>query len=118
LRSAAQRIDAYNARMVSSLIDPKIAAVNTAAKANFAAHVTPYVAFQQLVHQYLDSEGALPVEYFNYNAYAGEIWHIDKHFSGAAAIAAGGDMVIRYTGMGCTDVRLKAIAAILGIIIP
>lgn len=118
MRSAAQRIAAYEARMVSSLVDPKIAAVNVAAKANFAAYVTPFVAFQTLVHQYLDGDGANPLEYFNYNAFAGEIWHIDLHFSGAAAIAGGGDMVIKYTGMGCTGVRLRAIAALAGIVIP
>lgn len=116
--SAATRITHYNNRMVSSIVDPAYAAVNAAQKINFAEYAIEYVAKQQLVHQYLDSEGALPSEYFNYNAFAGEMYHIYGHFSGAAAVAAASDFVLKYTGMGCTVIRLKAIAAIFNIVVP
>jgi len=115
---SAKRIEHYNNRMVSSQIDPVLAATNAAQKTNFAEYVTDYVPKQMLVHQYLDGQGALPAEYFNYNAYAGEIYHVSEHFSGAGAVAAASDFVIKYTGMGCTAPRLKAIALIFGIVVP
>jgi hypothetical protein len=71
------------------------------------------------VHDYLDGVGVNPVDYFNYSAFAGEIYHIEQHFSGAAAIAGAGDMVIKYTGMGCTAPNLKAIAdQVFNIVVP
>lgn len=118
-RTAAQRIDNWNARMTSTQLDPTISAVNTIQKANFSAYVNDWTAKQEAVHTYLDGEGALPAEYFNYNAFAGEMYHIEQHFAGPAAIAAGADMVLKYTGMGCTAVRLKAIAStVFNIVIP
>lgn len=115
---AAKRYQHYLNRMVSSLIDPVLAAVNTAQSTNFQAYTLEFVPKQQLVHQYLDAQGCMPVEYFNYNAFCGEIYHIFRNFSGAAAIAGAADMVIKYTGMGCTVVRLKAIALIFNIVVP
>lgn len=119
MKSAAERITHYENRMTSSQIDPVLAAVNAEAVANFGTYAVEFVAKQQELHDYLDGEGALPAEYFNYNAFNGEMYHIWKHFAGAAAIAAGGDMVIKYTGMGCTGIRLRAIASLLyNIVIP
>jgi len=115
---AAKRYQHYLNRMVSSLIDPVLAAVNTAQSTNFGAYTLEFVPKQQLVHQYLDAQGCMPVEYFNYNAFTGEVYHIWRNFSGAAAIAGAADMVIKYTGMGCTAVRLKAIALIFSIVVP
>lgn len=115
---AAKRIEHYNNRMVSSQIDPKLALTYATQKANFLEYALEYVAKQLLVHQYLDSEGALPAEYFNYNAFAGEIYHVFRCFHGAAAIAAASDFVLKYTGMGCTALRLKAIALIFNIVVP
>jgi len=116
--SAAKRIEHYNNRMQSSQVDPVLSATNAAQKANFAEYAIEWVAKQTLVHQYLDAQGALPSEYFNYNAYAGEIYHIYRGFSGAAAVAAAADMVIKYTGMGCTGARLRGIALIFNIVVP
>jgi len=115
---SAKRIEHYNNRMVSSQVDPVLAATNVAQKANFAEYVIDYVPLQMLVHQYLDGQGALPAEYFNYNAFAGEIYHVSTCFSGAAAVAAASDFVIKYTGMGCTAPRLKAVALVFGIVVP
>jgi len=118
VKSAAQRITHYNNRMTSTQIDPVLTAVSADAQANFATYATDWVALQTLVHQYLDAQGALPSEYFNYNAWAGEIYHLANHFSGAAAIAAGSGLILKYLGMGCTGARLRGVAAIFGIVIP
>lgn len=117
MRTAAQRIAAYDARMVSSQIDPVLTAISSQAQAHFSGYATEWVPKQEAVHQYLDGEGLLPAEYFNYSAFAMEIFHISKHFSGAAAVAAATDMDIKYVQMACLHEHLVAIAAIFNITI-
>lgn len=117
MRTASQRITAYNNRMTSSQIDPVLAAVNTVAKANFEAYAIDWVAKAQAVHNYLDNQGVNPLEYFMFNAFAGEIYHIEQHFQGAAAVSGASDMVIKYTPQ-CGAPKLKAIAALFNIIVP
>jgi hypothetical protein len=105
--------------MQSSLLDPVFSAVSAAAQANFAAYTADWVAKQQAVHDLLDALSVWPSEYFNYNAFAGEMYHVEQHFGGTAAVNAGGDLVIKYTGMGCTGVILRSIAStVFNIVIP
>jgi len=118
MQSAAKRIEHYRNRMLSSEVDPVLAAVVEAQKVNFAAYASEYYNKQLLVHQYLDGEGVEGPEYFNYNAWAGEIYHVSKHQSGAGAVATATSLRIKYLGMGCTAPRLTAIAALFGIVIP
>ena len=118
MRSAADRIAAYEDRMTSSQIDPVLSVRHTQQKARFAAYAIDWVAKSEAVHNYLDTEGVLPYEYFNYDGFAGEIYHIEQHFAGAAAVVAANDFVIKYALYGCTTVRLKAIAALFNIIVP
>jgi len=118
LTGAATRIAHYNNRMTSSQIDPVLAAKHTVQKANFASYAIEWYALAVAVHNYLNSEGVLPYEYFNYDGFAGEIYHISKHFAGAAAVITANDFVVKYSLYGCTAVRLKAIAALFGIIVP
>lgn len=119
MRTAAQRIAKYEARMVSTLLDPVLSAVNVQQKANFGIYATEWVPLQEAVHTYLTGQPIYPSEYFNYNAFAGEIYHVSKRFAGQAAINAGSDLVLKYLTMGCTGVHLRAIAAnVFNIIIP
>jgi len=117
MKSAATRIAHYENRMTSSQIDPVLSAVNTAQKANFAAYAIDWVAKSQAVHNYLDNQGVNPLEYFMFDAFAGEIYHIEQHFQGAAAVAGANDMVVKYTPQ-CGAPKLKAIAALFNIIVP
>jgi len=117
MRSAADRITHYNNRMTSSQIDPVLSAVSTAQKANFAAYAIDWVAKAQTVHNYLDNQGVNPLEYFMFDAFAGEIYHIEQHFQGAAAVAGASDIVVKYTPQ-CGGPKLKAICALFNIIVP
>jgi hypothetical protein len=44
MKTDAQRIAHYNARMLSSLVDPTLSAVNTMAVENFSAYATDFYA--------------------------------------------------------------------------
>jgi hypothetical protein len=118
MRTAAQRINAYNDRMVSSQIDPTIAAKNVQQKGNFADYANDWYPKQVLVHQYLDSTGVTPASYFNYDGFAGEVYHVSNHFSGASAVLAVADLIIKWKLFGTVEAQLKGIAAIFSIVIP
>lgn len=117
MRSAAERIAAYEARMQSTQIDPVLTSVSAQAQANFATYATEWVAKQTSVHQYLDAQSVWPAEYFNYSAFAMEVFHVSKHFSGTAAINAAQDLDIKFVMMQCQHIHLVAIAAIFNITI-
>ena len=119
MKSAATRIAHYQNRMTSSQIDPVLSAVNATAVANYAAYATDWVAKQQAVHDYLDVHGVLPYEYFQYNAAAGEFYHIEQHFSGPMAVAAATEICTKWAAMGCVLADLKAIAGtVFNIVVP
>jgi hypothetical protein len=117
MKSAADRIAHYINRMTSSQLDPVLAAVHTTQKANFAAYAIDWVAKSQAVHNYLDNQGTNPLEYFMFDAFAGEIYHIEQHFQGAAAVAGATDIVNKYTPQ-CGAPKLKAICLLFNIIVP
>ena len=114
MRTAEQRIAKYNARMVSSLLDPVRTAVNAEQQANFASYATVFVPAQEKLRTLLNAAGINPARFAPYEAFNGEMYHLTKVCSGAAAIAAGGGLVGRYAhasrlGIGAAAL-LKAIA--------
>lgn len=118
MKTAAARIAKYNNRMVSSQIDPTLAAVNALAKANFATYATEWVALQITVHGYLSAQGVNPQSWFLYDGFAGEIYHISKRATGPAAVAIANDMCLKWELLGGGLPKLKGIAALFGIICP
>jgi hypothetical protein len=118
MRTAAQRIDAYNNRMTSSQIDPTLSAKNTAQKANFAAYASDFVPKITSVHAALAAAGVLPAEYFNYDGFAMEVYHIAQRFTGATAVAACQDLIIKWLLYGCTAPNLKSICMVFSIVVP
>lgn len=118
MESAADRIEHYNNRMTSSQIDPVLSAVNTTAKANYAAHAIEYTPLLASVHNYLSTEGVDPAAFFNYDGFAGECYHVSKTCAGASAIAAVVSFQLKWVLYGCTAPHLKAIALIFSITIP
>jgi len=88
MRTAAQRIAKYNARMVSSQLDPVRAALQTQQQANYAAYAVDFIPKQQQLRAILDAQGIDVAQYVFYEAYMGEIYHISKVSSGASAIVA------------------------------
>jgi hypothetical protein len=110
MRTDAQRIAAYNARMLSSLIDPTLSAVNTMAVANFGAYATDWYPKQQTLRNLLDAAGIATPQYFGYEAFAGEMYHVSKVSSGASAVIMGSALVAKYVAMFLLAATLKKIA--------
>jgi hypothetical protein len=123
MRTAAQRINKYNARMVSSQIDPVRAATTSSAQANYSAYAIEFVPKQQSLRVLLDGYGIDPSQFVFYEAFNGELYHLWKTTSGASLITAAGAVVGRWAhasrlGVGVLA-RLKAIAlSIYSIVIP
>jgi hypothetical protein len=121
MKTDAQRIARYNARMQSSLIDPTLSQINTLAKANFAAYENDFYPKQLQLRALLDGYGIPTVDYVTYEAYNGELYHLSKVASGDSAIAMGSIIELKYQtwlGIGAAA-NLKEIAvSIYGIVIP
>lgn len=121
MRTAQQRIDAYNARMVSSQIDPVLTAVNQKAVDNFTAYEMDFYPNQVKLRTYLNNIGVVPIHFGPYEAYHGEIYKLSKTTAGATAIAQAAILVAKYTSLigPAAEARLKAIADdIYSIVVP
>lgn len=118
MKTAATKIAHYNNRMTSSQIDPVLSAVNATAKANYAAHAIEYTPLLASVHNYLSTQGVPPESFFNYDGFAGEVFHVSKTCAGPAAVAAVVQFQIKWLLYGCTAPHMKAIALIFSITIP
>lgn len=123
MRTAAQRIAKYEARMVSSLLDPVRTAVTAKAQANYAAYATDFVPKQEALRTILNALGVDTAQYIFYEAYNGELYHISKTSAGASAVIAATAVQGRWAhasrlGAGAAA-TLKAIALdVYNIIIP
>jgi hypothetical protein len=119
MRTDAQRIAAYNARMLSSLIDPTLSAVATMATANYGAYATDFYAIQTQLRALLDGYGIAPAAYFGYEAFNGEMYKLSKTASGASAVVAATALVAKYTSYFLNAAHLKDIAVSLySIVVP
>jgi hypothetical protein len=115
MKTAAQRIAHYEARMVSSLIDPVLTAVNAAAVANYTAFAIAFVPFQSQLQAQLDGDGILGPIRFMYEAFFGELYGLKLRMAGPALNAMGQVMHDKYEALGCATATLVPAAAILGI---
>jgi len=109
MRTDAQRIAAYNARMLSSLLDPTLSAVNAMAVANFGAYATNWYPKQQVLRGILDAAGIATSQYFGYEAFAGEIFHVSLVSSGASAVVMATALVAKYVSSFLVAATLKKI---------
>jgi hypothetical protein len=88
MRTTAQRIARYNARMLSSLVDPVLSAVSSAQQANFAAYVTDFVPKQEALRAILNDEAIPVIKVAAYEAFHGELYGLSRRFAGPALQAA------------------------------
>ena len=95
--SAEKRIARYNARMVAANIDPVRLAVITAQKANFAAYATEYTEIQTRLRDALGSYGIPVIQYAAYEAFAGQLYHLTKKFTGLTLTAAWTQLVDKWS---------------------
>jgi len=115
MKTAAQRIAHYEARMVSSLIDPVLNEVNAAAVANYTAYAVAFVPYQSQLQTQLDTDGILGPIRLLYEAYFGELWGLKQRMAGPALNAMGQVMHDKYEALGCVTGTLVPCAQILGI---
>ena len=122
MRTAAQRVAAYNARMLSSLVDPTLSAVQAQQLANFSAYATAFVPLQEQLHAILDGLGVAHIYWSGYEAYFAELYHIATHYAGAAAIAYADTLQDKYVDAAYGALvlaNLKTIAEdIFSIVVP
>lgn len=84
MKTTAQRIDAYNRRMLSSLVDPVLSAVQATQSANFAAYADDFVPQQQALRAVLNDEGIGVYQIAAYEAFHGEVYAASKKLAGPA----------------------------------
>jgi hypothetical protein len=109
MKSAQQRIAAYAARMVSSIIDPVLAVVKDKAQANFTTYVLDFYPNQLALRTLLADAGIPTVEYGAYEAYHGELYHLSKVTSGAGLVTAAQGLIDKWSD----SAHLGAGAAVL-----
>ena len=106
MRSAAQRIAAYDARMVSSQIDPTLTAVNALASANYASYVADFYPFQVALRNWLDGQAISGPAAFVYEAFNNEVYSVHRRFSGTAEVTQVTILVDKYEDLGAARVDL------------
>ena len=119
MRSAAQRIAAYDARMQSSQIDPTLSALNALQMANYAAYIADWYPKQVTLRGWLDAQGFSGSIAFMYEALAGECYAAHRRFSGPAAVAEGVLLKAKYLALGLVALDISAMQlAVFGWIVP
>ena len=83
MRTDAQRIAKYNARVLSSLIDPTLSAMFTQQKANFASHASAFYVKQQALRVIINAQAIPPWAVFGIEAFHGELYKYSKQYAGA-----------------------------------
>jgi len=111
MRTAAQRIAKYNARMQSTQLDPVLVVMNEQQAANHTAHVLYFYPRQQALRDLLSGQGLTTTEMFAYEAYNGELYHLVRTGAvGTALVAEKEVLVAKYTAAGLTPALLQSIA--------
>jgi len=87
MRTASQRIAKYNARMLSSLIDPTLSAVQTLQQANFAAYENVFYPLQVQLRALLNAFNLTPWAILSYEAFNGEMFALSRAYDGTLLAA-------------------------------
>lgn len=83
MRTDSQRIAKYNARLLSSLIDPTLSGVFALQKANYAAHTSAFYIKQQALRVIINAQALPPWAVFGVEAFHGEMYKYSKQYAGA-----------------------------------
>jgi len=107
--------------MLSTLIDPAIAAKNAIAVAAFNTYVDDWYPHQVHVRELLDATALPLMLYPAFEAFAGEMFHMSKTCSGTALVFNAQYLVLKYADPAMTGGNLpllKAIALEFGALVP
>lgn len=119
MKTDSQRIAHYNARMVSSTIDPTIAAKQALAAANFGFYVMAFYPKQQALRALLAGMAIPTIQYGPYEAFHGKIFHLAQTTTGPSAITSASILVTAWSSYpNIAVLSLKAICNLYGIVVP
>jgi hypothetical protein len=122
MKTSAQRIARYNARMQSSLIDPTLSAVAAEQLSNFTSYVNDFVPKQEQLRVLLVATAIPIICWAGYEAYHAELYKKSKQYSGTFLIAYATVLHDKYVTVGggaLATATLKLIANdIYGVVIP
>jgi len=117
--TAAQRIAHYNARMVSSLIDPVLVNVQANAQANYLVHAMDITSKQIDTVAVLDVDGIGAAFRYLYLAFSNQLYHLSKLHSGTALVTEASILHDKYVAQFLATATLKKIALnVYTIVIP
>lgn len=109
MRTDAQRIAAYEARMQSSLLDPVRAATATLAVANYSAYATDFYQNQLQLRAILSDEGVPIIQVGAYEAFHGICYRVSKALTGSARMLALCPVVTLFVARGLDQDILERI---------
>jgi hypothetical protein len=119
MRTAAQRIAAYNARMQSSQIDPTLTAMEALAQANYTSYVNEFYPFQVALRNWLDSQDIHGALVFQFEAFNNEMYSAWRRFQGTALISMATVLVDKYEDYGMTRADLITVCLdVWSVIVP
>jgi len=82
MRTDAQRIAKYNARELSSLVDPTLSAMFTQQKANYAAYTSAFYTKQLALRIIINAQALPPWAVLGIEAFNGEMYKYSKQYAG------------------------------------
>jgi len=115
MRTTAQRSAKYKARMLTSLIDPVLSAVNSLAVTNFDAYINVFVPNQEALRVILNDEGVNIIDVLAYEAFHGEVYALSTKFSGPAAQAEFCILVAKWSDASHLGAAAQAILERIGL---
>jgi hypothetical protein len=119
MKSDVLRIQHYEARMQSTLLDPTVTAVQPLAVANYTAYVTEYYPYQVQERTILLDEGVKSYLYGMYEAMTGQFYHLYKVALGNPLVADFTAIQAKWTARGTDATISKRIALdLFGVTIP
>jgi hypothetical protein len=111
MRTDAQRIANYNARMQSSLIDPTLTAVNENALTNYQTYILEFYPLQVAMRAILSAAGEATYLWGRYEALNGEFYRAWKTSTGPTLVARFDEITAKWVARGCTLAVVTDIAS-------
>jgi hypothetical protein len=97
MKPTSVRVAHYNNRMLSTSLDPTLAAVAVSAAANYSTFADDYGAKQEGLHAILDPAGVPLVSFAAYNAFNGRMYHFSKVTSGVSLVTIATALVAEWS---------------------
>jgi hypothetical protein len=115
MKTTAQMQTAYQARMLSSLIDPTLSARIASQVDNFNAHVNEFTPNRIAMRAILSEEGVSIIQIAAYEAYHGSLYHLSKVVSGPALQTAFENLVTQWSSTPRLGAGAKTILTRIGV---